>query len=74
MACIDHLAADTLSISGGRDATIPQEVSILVTSKPKGVNKHLHIEEAGHLMPYDKNIDAQNEAMAAVVAWMEGRR
>ncbi len=74
VACIDHLAADTLSISGGRDATIPQEASILVTSKPKGVNMHLHIEEAGHLMPYDKNIDAQNEAMAAVVVWMEGGR
>jgi carboxylesterase len=38
------------------------------------VNKHLHIPEAGHLMPYDKNMDAQNEAMAAVVAWMEGKR
>lgn len=74
VACIDHLAADTLSISGGKDPTIPQEASVLATSKSKGVNKHLHIPEAGHLMPYDKNMDAQNEAMAAVVAWMEGKR
>lgn len=74
VASIDHLLADTLSISGGLDPTIPEEASVLVTGKPKGVNKHLHIETIGHLMPYDKNIDAQNEAMAAVVAWMQGKR
>ncbi|ADY13777.1 alpha/beta hydrolase [Sphaerochaeta globosa] len=74
VASIDHVLADTLSISGGLDPTIPEEASVLVTSKPKGVNKHLHIKTIGHLMPYDKNIDAQNEAMAAVVAWMQGKR
>ncbi len=74
VAAIDHLIADTLSISGGQDHTIPQEASVLVTSKQKGVNKHLHIPEAGHLMPYDKDMQAQNTAMAAVVAWMLGER
>lgn len=74
VACVDHLKADTLSISGGLDRTIPPEASELIASKPKGTNKHLHLKEASHLMPYDKNLDAQNEAMAAVVAWIEGKR
>lgn len=74
VASIDHLAADTLSISGGLDLTIPVEASKLVTDRQKGVNKHLHIEDIGHLMPYDKNLDAQNQAMAAVVSWLEGER
>lgn len=74
VACIDHLRADTLSLSGGLDKTIPQEASVLVTSKPQGVNKHLHLESASHLMPYDKNLAAQDEAMKAVVDWLSGIR
>ena len=74
VACIDHLGSDTLAISGGKDPTIPQEACILVTSKSKGINKHLHIEDIGHLMPYDKNQKAQDRAMAAVVSWIEGER
>ncbi|MGE4453413.1 MAG: alpha/beta hydrolase [Sphaerochaeta sp.] len=74
VACIDHLVSDTLAISGGKDPTIPPEACELVVSKKKGVNKHLHIEEIGHLMPYDKNQEAQDKAMAAVVSWIEGER
>ncbi|MGH0054565.1 MAG: alpha/beta hydrolase, partial [Sphaerochaetaceae bacterium] len=74
VACIDHLAADTLAISGGKDSTVPQEACVLVADKPKGVNKHLHIEDIGHYMPYDKNQEAQDRAMAAVVSWIEGVR
>ncbi len=74
VACIDHLGADTLSISGGQDKTIPQEASILVTSKSKGQNKHLHLPNAGHLIPYDKDMQSQNEAMAAVVSWIGKER
>jgi carboxylesterase len=70
VACIDHLKADTLSISGGLDATIPQEASLLVVGKKLGKNKHLHIPTATHLMPYDKDPKAQNEAMKAVVDWL----
>ena len=72
VACIDHLHANTLSISGGLDTTIPKEASALVTSKSKGVNHHLHIPMASHLMSYDKNRDAQDEAMNAVVLWIAG--
>jgi carboxylesterase len=69
VACLDHLKADTLAISGGLDVTIPPEASQLATSKKLGKNKHLHIENATHLLPYDKDLDAQNEAMKAVVDW-----
>jgi carboxylesterase len=70
VACLDHLKADTLSISGGLDLTIPPEASQLATSKKLGNNKHLHIAKATHLIPYDKDLDAQNEAMKAVVDWL----
>jgi carboxylesterase len=56
------------------DSAIPPEACTLVTSKSKGVNKHLHIEDIGHLMPYDKNQKAQDRAMAEVVSWIEGNR
>ncbi|MGE4583785.1 MAG: alpha/beta hydrolase [Sphaerochaeta sp.] len=74
VACLDHLVSDVLSVSGGLDKTIPQEASVLITSRDKGLNKHLHIPQIGHLMPYDKNQEAQDQAMAAVVSWIEGNR
>lgn len=70
VACLDHLKADTLSVSGGLDPTIPQEASILVVQKKLGTNKHVHIPNATHLMPYDKDREAQDEAMKAVVDWL----
>ncbi len=69
VASIDHLAADTLVISGGLDKTVPQAASRLVVEKPKGKNKHLHIPGASHFMPYDKDLGAQNKAMERVVSW-----
>jgi len=74
VACLDHLRADTLSVSGGLDKTIPQDASILVVSKPNGTNKHLHLVNASHLMPYDKDLSAQDQAMKAVVDWLTGIR
>jgi len=70
VACLDHLGADTLIISGGLDKTVPQAASRLVMEKAKGKNKHLHIPAASHLMPYDKNLPAQNKAMESVVSWL----
>jgi len=70
VACLDHLAADTLIISGGLDKTVPQSSSRLVTEKAKGRNLHLHIPAASHLMPYDKDLPAQNKAMETVVSWL----
>ena len=70
VACLDHLKADTLSISGGLDKTVPQQASTVATEKPWGKNKHLHIPAASHLMPYDKDRSAQDEAMLAVVEWL----
>ncbi|WP_320127951.1 alpha/beta fold hydrolase [uncultured Sphaerochaeta sp.] len=72
VACIEHLKADTLSVSGGLDNAIPQEASLLVVQKPLGKNKHLHIPTATHLLPYDKDKAAQDEAMKAVVDWLVG--
>lgn len=72
VACIDHLSANTLSISGGLDKTIPKQASLLATDKRKGVNRHLHLPKASHLIPYDKHKESQDEAMEAVVAWITG--
>ncbi|MFA6784040.1 MAG: alpha/beta fold hydrolase [Sphaerochaeta sp.] len=69
VACLDHLKADTLSISGGLDKTVPQQASTIATQRPLGTNKHIHIPAASHLIPYDKDRSAQDEAMKAVVDW-----
>ncbi|HHT81167.1 MAG TPA: alpha/beta fold hydrolase [Spirochaetales bacterium] len=69
VACLDNLKADTLAISGGLDKTVPQSASRLASEKPKGKNRHLHIPAASHLMPYDKDLPAQNKVMESVVDW-----
>jgi carboxylesterase len=70
VACIDHLKANTLAISGGEDDLVPKEASLLVTGKKRGKNHHLHIEKATHLMPYDKDKQAQDQAMHAIAEWL----
>ncbi len=70
VACLDHLVADTLIISGGLDKTVPQAASRLVMEKAHGSNKHLHIPAASHFMPYDKDLPAQDKAMESVVSWL----
>jgi len=62
--------ADTLSISGGEDMSVTEHSSEIVAEKPLGKNKHLHIPAGHHLLPYDKDIGAQNEAMEAVRDWL----
>jgi len=49
---------------------VDPSASLLVTSKPLGSNNHLHLPKAGHYLPYDKDKEAQDEAMAATVAWL----
>lgn len=70
VACLEHLVADTLIISGGLDKTVPQAASRLVIEKGHGKNKHLHIPAASHFMPYDKDLPAQDKAMESVVSWL----
>lgn len=70
VACLEYLKADTLSISGGLDKTVPQAASRLAVGKANGINKHLHIPAISHLMPYDKDLSAQDKAMESVVAWL----
>jgi carboxylesterase len=72
VSCLDRLQADTLSVSGGLDKTIPVEASLLAVNRKLGANKHVHIPNATHLMPYDKDLEAQDEAMKAVVDWLLG--
>ncbi|HOQ94622.1 MAG TPA: alpha/beta fold hydrolase [Sphaerochaeta sp.] len=70
VSVVEELRSDTLAISGGRDEVVDPSASLLVTSKPLGSNNHLHLPKAGHYLPYDKDKEAQDAAMAATVAWL----
>ncbi len=70
VSVVEELHGDTLAISGGKDAVVDPSASLLVTSKPLGSNNHLHLPKAGHYLPYDKDKEAQDEAMAATVQWL----
>lgn len=70
---LPSVKADTLSLSGGLDKAVWESSSVLVTDKPMGKNKHLHIPKATHLMPYDKDKVVQDQAMYAIRDWMLGR-
>lgn len=59
---LSDLKSNTLLITGGKDPLIPYDVVALVKEKIQGPFTHLHLEEAGHYIPYDKNKDAQEEA------------
>ncbi|TAH57011.1 MAG: alpha/beta fold hydrolase [Sphaerochaeta sp.] len=59
---LSNLKSNTLLITGGKDPIIPYDVVALVKEKIQGPFTHLHLEEAGHYIPYDKNKDAQEEA------------
>ncbi len=73
VGAVEALVADTLAISGAKDPVIGEAASLLVTSKPLGTNLHRSIKGGGHYLPYDKDRAAQDEAMKAVVAWLEER-
>jgi len=72
VSVIEELRSDTLAISGGKDEVVDPAASLLVTSKPLGINNHLHLPKAGHYLPYDKDKEAQDEAMKATVEWLAG--
>lgn len=70
VARLSRLQADVLAISGGRDMTIPPEACELVVQRGQGENRHLHIDGCTHLIPYDRDPAARDQAMTALTQWL----
>ena len=66
---IPSLSVDTLTVSGGLDTIIGEESSVYIAKAGKGHNKHVSIPGCTHYMFYDKDKDAENEAVKAVLDW-----
>lgn len=67
---LPRLSGDVLAISGGQDTTIPPQACELVVNRGRGHNKHLHIPDCTHLIPYDRDPAARDQAMSALVEWL----
>ncbi|HZJ88533.1 MAG TPA: alpha/beta fold hydrolase [Sphaerochaeta sp.] len=68
---VEHLEADTLTITGGKDTIVDEAGALLVASKQAGENRHLHIPLGGHYLLYDKDQASQDATIEAIVAWLE---
>lgn len=66
---LPSVKADALSLSGGLDVAVCERSSVMVEQKPLGVNKHIHLPNATHLIPYDKDQASQDAGMRAIVDW-----
>ena len=66
---IPSLSVDTLTVSGGLDTIIGEESTVYIAKAGKGHNKHVSIPGCTHYMFYDKDKDAENEAVKAVLDW-----
>lgn len=69
ITALASVKADTLVLTGGRDAAVDQCVGPMVAGKPFGDNKHVHLPGATHLIPYDKDQQSQDDGMQAIVKW-----
>lgn len=67
---LTDLTSNTLLLTGGHDPIIPYDVVELIEKKIKGNLTHLHLKDAGHYIPYDKNKEAQDEAFRVMREWV----
>jgi len=67
---VPSLFCDTLTMCGLCDETVDPFVAQYITEHGKGHNKALLIPQSGHLLPYEKNQAAQDEANNATVDWL----
>lgn len=67
---LKKVTSDILVITGGEDATVPQDVGPLVVEEGGGENLWLHLPQATHLIPYDYDEKSRKEAMDQTVAWL----
>lgn len=70
VASLDHLDTDTLVVVGGKDRLVSPAVADLVLEKGKGDNRKLVVEGCSHFIPYDKDPEARDAAMAEMVKWL----
>ncbi|MFA5468715.1 MAG: alpha/beta fold hydrolase [Sphaerochaetaceae bacterium] len=67
---LPQVKCDILVITGGDDATVPQDVGPLVVRQGGGENLWVHLPLATHLIPYDWDENSRLEAMSQTVAWL----
>ena len=66
---VPELSADTLAVVGTEDHLIGTADPEYVTSKPKGANRMVVIENGTHFLFYDRDKEAEEKAVSAVLDW-----
>ncbi|MCH3907557.1 MAG: alpha/beta fold hydrolase [Sphaerochaeta sp.] len=66
---LDAVKADTLVLTGGKDDAVDRKAGEMVAAKPLGKNRHVHLPNATHLIPYDKDKASQDQGMGEIVTW-----
>lgn len=69
LKCIKDLRADTLCLIGEDDTLIKLNAAKRLKNKPLGNNDGIIIKNAGHLLPYSKNVEAREECLKRTVEW-----
>lgn len=70
--CIKDLkkvSASTLVVTGGKDPTVSENSGEWIGDRIQGKIRHIHLPEAGHLIPYDKHEESRSRAMYEMVYW-----
>lgn len=71
-AILPLLKANTRLITSGKDALVGENCATIFASEKKlGYNDHVHVENATHFSMYDPDPKAEDEAMEAVVSWLD---
>jgi len=70
VASLEHLETDTLVIMGGKDHIVDPSVADLVLKEGRGRNRKLVLENCTHFIPYDKDFEARDIALAETVKWL----
>lgn len=71
LAVLPSLKANTRVITGGKDVLVGPKAASPVLAKPLGYNDEVHVAGATHFSMYDPDPKAEDEAMAAVVSWLD---
>lgn len=68
---LQKVSADTLVFTGGKDPSIPESSGTWIEDRIQGKLRHIHLPEAGHLIPYDTNEASRKKAMDEMVNWIQ---